>query len=308
MTFSETEQAIYQGYLQGVSIPELAKQSKQSCNWVTHFLKVAGIKFPPPKRLTQEEKEFIINEYLSGKSSTNISKEQKLSTETVCEILRKQGIMKKKGDVSFRKHSFDYDFFKKVDTEEKAYWLGFIYADGNIKSDNYTFVLTIKVDDILHLEELKKVIKYSGEIKIEDNDKYKRCSLVINSQHLCADFLKLGVTPRKTFTIKFPTEEQVPNELMSHFLRGYFDGDGYVEKNGKEIEIIGTTEFLFGFTQKIYENTELSCSYIGDKNKFTNGIQSLMYYGAKRCSKIYDYLYKDATVYLDRKEKRFKHF
>jgi hypothetical protein len=143
---------------------------------------------------------------------------------------------------------------------------------------------------------------------VEDNEKYQRCSLIINSQHFCKDLLALGVPPRKTFILTFPTEEQVPEYLMHHFIRGYFDGDGYVEKKGNSIEIIGTTELLFGITQKIYENTELSCSYIGDRNRFTQGIKSLMYYGAKRCSKIYDYMYTEATVFLDRKEVRFRHF
>ncbi len=119
------------------------------------------------------------------------------------------------------------DFFKKW-TEDMAYVLGFIYADGNIiYTKRYTWFWSLQITDGDILEEIKKVIGSSHVIskkKKFDNQK-QQFRIQIGSKEMCEDLIRLGLTERKSKTILLP---EIPKKYFPHFLRGYFDGDGGV--------------------------------------------------------------------------------
>lgn len=143
------------------------------------------------------------------------------------------------------RYKFKTDFFEKW-TPEMAYVLGFIYADGDIedlrKSSRTQYTTIASVDKVI-LEAIKRVmgsehnlnyiaphkVTYKNGKTYESAERYR---LRIGSKKMFNDLLKLGLTPRKSLTIKFPID--IPNDCLSHFLRGYFDGDGCVTiKRGK---------------------------------------------------------------------------
>ena len=128
------------------------------------------------------------------------------------------------------------------------------------------------------------------------------------------DLTNKGCGQAKTFTLTFPTVQQVPSELIHHFMRGYFDGDGTIhikfDKNKDQLQfkVIGTYEFLRG-----YENVFLNKLYkvipkedLPFATKEHNNIRTLAYGGNGICRKIYRFLYKDATVFLERKKSIFE--
>lgn len=118
-------------------------------------------------------------------------------------------------------------FFKKW-SEEMAYVLGFIFADGNIiYTKRNTWFLSIQITDKDILMKIREVMNSSHVIsKRKTGKKHKNLyRLQIGSKEICSDLIKLGVIERKSNTMSFPI---VPNEYFSNFLRGYFDDDGGV--------------------------------------------------------------------------------
>ena len=202
---------------------------------------------------------------------------------------------------------FDQNIFDTIDTEEKAYWLGFIYADGFIdsspldpdKNSNYEFELSLAIKD---LEHLKKFAKFMGWEDRVVTDSY-RCRFFVNNKHLWNVLNTYGCTPRKSLTLKFPKVETfVEPKLIRHFIRGYFDGDGCISHEDKEqligqFHLIGTAQFL----------TEL-IKYLPHKNLSIHilhpEIDNITKYISTSGNKAYDlfhYMYDNCNIYLQRK-------
>lgn len=212
-------------------------------------------------------------------------------------------------DKKYRRYQLDEDVFDRIDTEEKAYWLGMFYADASISGRNNDIELGLKEEDYNHLIKLQSFFKtdkpiYSKE-KRENGKVYKGFRLIINSAKIKESLMKLGCYPKKSHILKFPTSDQVPDYLLHHFIRGYFDGDGCITRanGGKSlaIELIGTQEFLEGYQR--WANA--SHQKIHDFNHST--VKRAQHFG-KDAENILINLYKDATVYLDRKYSLYKKY
>lgn len=215
-----------------------------------------------------------------------------------------------------RQYTLDEDFFSVIDKEEKAYWLGFIFADGSvtIRSTGQA-VLQIKchIKDIDHLNKFhkdigtNKPIKYYSQKTAYSNGKYAQSALI--SDKLVKDLIAKGCVPRKSLILKWPND--LPEELASHFMRGYFDGDGSIceavqkTKYGiwkhPAISICGTKEFLTEFAKRL--NIE-KCIYPEYRKKNKN-CWSLKLSSKKRCKSFFVLLYKDQYVCLSRKLEKF---
>lgn len=246
--------------------------------------------------------------YNKGYKTTQIADFLKISVSSIHYYLKKNGLKTPENGETIRKFNHFISIFEKIDTEEKAYWLGFLYADGyNCASHRY-IRLTLSTKDENHLIKFRDFIGGRKEIKniFSTNSVY----LSIYSSKICNDLINLGCFQNKTFILKFPTEDQVPSHLIHHFIRGYFDGDGSVftsnEKHHRsnKIEpiihcrIMSTKDFL----TKMIEILNIG------NNKCIKQIDNVHEYQIKRkirCEKLYDYLYKDATVFLERKKKIF---
>lgn len=217
-------------------------------------------------------------------------------------------------------HYCDYDFFHIIDTESKAYWLGFLYADGCV-TDQGVISLLLAGHEKGHLEKYKSALNAEHPIE-ERHDKMRAKGKVVRTQHnvkirlhsktMAADLYRLGVHPRKSFTLKFPTSDQVPSHLLHHFIRGYFDGDGSISHsctkryNGKwYFSVISSDAFIRGLKNALLASVDITrwTVYPHPESKGTS------YFAVLRVpdiNRIRDYLYRDATVYLDRKKAKFE--
>lgn len=253
----------------------------------------------------------------SDLSVTQFCKQNKLSMKWFLIYLKKHGIFieNKQNKVKFDDHIFD-----SIDTEEKAYWLGFIYADGYISSlqeknkHNYQFELSLKADDIEHLHKFNTFMKHiKDNVTIGNvvcNGKVcKRCRWSIRNQHLWEILNSYGCTPKKSLTLKFPNKDIFKsNDLIRHFIRGYFDGDGclsYADKNHKRItlNILGTKEFLVSCNEHL--NNSYTIRKEIRKNLYVLGCS-----GGKnsKAFNFINYLYNNANIYLNRKFDRYQYF
>lgn len=287
---------------ENISMHQIAKDIGVSITCIHNWLKSEGIKtskFKKVNRIKTLDQEKIVKEYLSGGSTISIGKSYNVNCGTIHRVLTNRNIKLREN----RKYTFDFDFFKKIDTEEKAYILGFWYADGNNR--NQRDGIRIELTDLEILEKMKRVFKYTGEIKYKKpvNERCKpQYSLYLCSKDISHDLEKLGCPPNKTFKIKFPSPDIVPDSLIHHFLRGYFDGDGSF-KVGKtnrpnNVSIIGTRNFVDGIV-KLCDFAEFH--YYQRHPKRNKDNWTIMITKKDGIRNFMNYIYKDATIYLQRK-------
>jgi len=203
--------------------------------------------------------------------------------------------------------SFNIDYFENIDTEDKAYFLGFIIADGHIRYNQNSLVIKIKSDDIKILEKFKNSIKFEGDIWYAPND---QCQIIITSTKLIQDLSKYSVVPNKTSIVDFPN---IPKHLENHFMRGVFDGDGCVSikkerrlgKGGDRGQVnlcSGSKEFIYKYVDKLIEHAGVK----RNKIRFLNeNYYVIDWSGLTDVENIYHFFYKDAITFLSRKKKTF---
>jgi len=207
-----------------------------------------------------------------------------------------------------RKYFYQFDYFRNIDTPEKAYWLGFICADGSVNKDEVS--IKLQASDIGHLKKINKALR--GNVKPTEferqcnlNDKwYKGCQIRFHSREMIEDLNNNGVHQNKSLTIEYPN---VKAELNSHFVRGYFDGNGCITKTSHKSKNFKhhyvRCDFTCGsikFVEKLREVLNLSDikSYICQEK---NNTYRLRIGGMQNVDKFFNYIYKDAKIYLDRK-------
>lgn len=251
--------------------------------------------------------EDIIQMYNQGLSCSKIAKTYNCSETYINKKLTEQNITKRTGG-SYRR-IYDQNFFNTIDTEEKAYWLGFLYADGCVQEKTTgQCLISLAVKDKEVIDKFIKSIDGDFETKT-----YKDVHVVhLTSKQMFKDLVNLGCIPRKSLVLKFPT---ISESLINHFMRGYFDGDGTVfisnPKNYNKtntiyknigIGICGTQEFLLEYNKYLGLNNAKK-----DKRKEGN-IWYLASSGTKKVKKVYEFLYKDANIYLTRKKNKFENY
>ncbi len=161
----------------------------------------------------------IIASYLNGNSVLNISQKYSTNTHQIQSILDKHNIQK----ISQMKRNnplFVEDYFKIINTKEKAYWIGWLITDGGVSNKNdIEIALAARDEDILRL--LENDLHIQNKVKSFNNE-YVRFS--VSSVNMCKDLEQYGIVPNKTLTLEFP--KNIPEEFETHLLRGMFDGDG----------------------------------------------------------------------------------
>jgi hypothetical protein len=214
----------------------------------------------------------------------------------------------------YRKYTLNENYFDIIDSEAKAYFLGFIFADGCVSLSNQNFLLRLEIhiDDVEIIESFKMHIQSTSPIKISKSGKYVNIRLF--SKKLVHDLIQLGCTERKSLTLKFP---DINEKYLNHFMRGYFDGDGSLKISKRKYDYPNRkreTEYkTFSFDVMssfdfIPKYQEYLCKYC-DLN-FTKIINRenncyISYVGRNNLKRIFEFLYKDATIYLKRKYNRF---
>lgn len=223
-------------------------------------------------------------------------------------------IHNKNMEFNYKDNKLNAHYFDIIDTEDKAYWLGFLYADGNIMqgvSQNTgrrysgTLDIGLKASDDTHLMKFAEAINFQGKIKYRDINGYPSCRIQVYSKDLCTGLISKGCTPSKSLTLKFPSINVVPNNLIRHFIRGYIDGDGCIfHKDGTSefiVNVVGTLNVLTMIQNILHDNINTGRPQIVSKGR----AYQMTYGGAINFKKVCSYLYDDCGVYLDRKYQKY---
>lgn len=210
------------------------------------------------------------------------------------------------------KYNYNVSFFKDIDTEEKAYWLGFIYADGYVQDteDGAECGIELQVGDKKHLKKFNKSINGNVDVQVKEKydnryDKvYTHCAIRLYKREFVKHLMEHGVIPNKTFKIEFP---ELEDKLIIPFIRGFFDGDGCLMLNkNRRCHSFDFACVVLDFLNKIRNilyNYGIN-SYIFQE---ANGVYRLKIGGMKNAFLFGKLIYEDATIYLDRKYNKYNY-
>jgi hypothetical protein len=278
-------------------------QSLLSCDvrWINRTLTEAGINRWESSIAWQFEKE-IIQSYKAGTTITCLSKTHNCSRKFIRNLLKNAMITLRSDD----KHDYKIDF-AHLDTEVKAYVLGLLAADGRMYHHRRATCLKLKLDDLELLEKLRDYIQPRGEVRIYYNTNQHGtdvCEFCINNVELCQQLYSHGIIPNKTRAVKLPPN--LPNYLLNHWMRGYFDGDGSVfhrnnrpTLSGLECNMTGNINIIT-FVKTYFNKICNSSTKIHQTGDHTFKV---VYTGTKAVSFL-QHIYADATIYLERKYQR----
>lgn len=300
-------------YRERLPTNKICKKYKISLSTLYVILKKNKIKLRG-NRIDSKLEEEICDLYLSGLSIEKICKIKPVGKSCVQKYLKKNNI-KTRNETRFKRiYKLDESILSKIDSFEKAQFLGLIYSDGSLSSHNNLISIRLREDDIKYLDQWrKKLLKTNKPIYIHKrktmtsptsgkiyNIKYGTAILDVTSKRVYNDAIKIGLCPNKTkVNLHMP---KIKNKYMPGFLLGLFEGDGSIVscKKSNSFTIACQSNMaadIFNYLNKI----GIKCHKYSYKNINIIQISSI-----ENIIKIYHLLYDvKSSVILNRKYIKF---
>lgn len=266
-----------------------------------------------PFTLTAIQREEICQRYVAGESTVKLAKAYSVTKANIRTLLIRRGIPRRENTAELhRTYQCNHAYFDQPLDEERAYWIGFLLADGFVsyaqKTGNPIIGMTLATIDSAHVERFKSALQSNHPIGQYLSGKgygagKTMARFSIASLDLVKGVEKYGIVERKT---QYCITPQLPPELMRHMYRGYVDGDGGLSLyqlrkwQNAALDVVGTESFLKDFALWLAAHAG-SNPNVPLKSNNTTVIMNLRYGGLRQVSDILHVLYDDATVYLERK-------
>lgn len=296
----EIYKKIYDEYLNNdfLTVQEACSKYNRSRSAFYKELKKENIELPKKKFFTtcsKDKLELAKKMYEDGKSIIKISKELNIGEKTLSKYLKHLEIPIKNNFIKQEDITYDKDFFDVINTEEKAYWFGFIMADGSVHYNSKNYRLTIEINnlDIKHLEKFKESLK--SNICIKHRKNRDTCSITITNKKIVTDLSSKGCVKNKTFN-GYIKNNIIPNDLIKDFLRGYLDGDGYISKDRTRIIFTIKSKIITDTIVEYIESIGVKCNTYYSNNLYRPTIEQ-----KNSFNKFLHEIYDKATIFLDRK-------
>jgi intein-encoded DNA endonuclease-like protein len=258
-----------------------------------------------PNNLLKDKLDQVIKLYDSGMTIHAISVKLGHHNDHVKKLLEKNNI-----EIRDDRYTVDETFFDVIDSEAKAYVLGWFYSDGSVDTEG-KMRITIQAEDKAVLEVIKKLMGYDGPLyEIAPPKKFPhrkaQVSLSINRKTLADKLIELGCTPNKSLTVEMPTKDQVPPAFFNHFIRGVYDGDGSINiKKEKYVQcsITSTDIFLQPLRNHLLKRHGIETKHYY-RYDYTNTM-SMMTTKTDYSIRFLEWIYQGSSVYLTRKKQIF---
>jgi len=260
-------------------------------------------------KLTSAQRSDVCDLYAGGKSSYYIAGLYGMKPNSIRGVLKRRGVPIRTY-LGAQGYDLDSEFFDIIDTEESAYWLGFITADGHIHCDHklssYRLKIVLQASDSDHLYKLKKALGAGQPVKIRESEgSAGMAHFTVSSKSVVCDLWKHGLRQRKS--TKETVSPSVPPELLRHFFRGYIDGDGswYFDEDPRSdgkypaacLSLVGGVEILTSFSLWTARTLRLN-----PRTLYPHAATwQIRYKGNTQVPILARELYREATVYLERK-------
>lgn len=302
--FTELRQML----INGASCSQMAKRFNCGAGTIYSFLESKGEnvrKYPTCSSSALHDSKYIIDLHNKGNTAREIARSLNYDVQVIGSLLKRMG---RKNMIGVHKkglrYNIDHTLFDQIDTEAKAYYLGWLASDGAVVGNAIT--IQLKDTDAYILKPFRDLVcpekcLHTYTTKFNSN----QVRLVWKSSKTVESLAKLGIHPRKSLTMG-KIASNLSTEFVHHFIRGYFDGDGWISKStyrkNKRVSIgmIGTKKFL----EDVHKCIGLPVGKINPV-KNINNLCRLIYCGKSRMYELKNYLYKDATLYLHRKKDKF---
>ena len=267
-------------------------------------------------KVTDDIHDEMVRRYRDGESIHIIGRELGFAFQTVSKHLAKDGVLiRDRGEAtrygrslnpeSGKIYSCDNRFFWAIDTHEKAYWLGFLSADGCVYGNNM-IQISLQQSDREHIVRFKSSIDSNHPI-YDGTDKrgVSYSKLNFSNRMMSEDLLKSGIMPRKTDVLAWPS--WLSDELLLSYTLGYYDGDGsvstYLKRPQMGIRIVGNPSFIKDMQHYLVRKCGIGYTKLIPNSKSTRVI-NFACGGVSNAVKMWVELYKHSPVFLPRKLER----
>lgn len=281
---------------------EIAELYDTSKTMVSRIFKELKIPSRHPV-LTENRKIEIKNYYLSCYNKKQTCTEMHCGENTVNSIIKEYGLCEKSLSEIRRKYDVIDNYFDIIDTQNKAYALGLYYADGTVSKNKNYVSISLQERDVNILDKLNN--EFGGNRKltfVKFNDKNSNWSnqymFTVASDKIHGDLIKHGCVPNKSLILEFPNT--IPREMIRHFVRGYFDGDGNISKNEDRCTLISTEDFCCKLSEIVKKELNINSSIFFCHNKNTT-TRTFQIAGKNQVKKFLDWLYIGSELYIERK-------
>lgn len=315
----EEKQKVLEMAEQGKLRTAIAKELKIDYRKLKKFMDEAQI--PIKKQgIPYEFYEPIFNLYLSGLTLQQIHDlyYPQFTTDQINYIVREKGITRRNG----KQIVLNHDYFEEIDSNEKAYWLGLLFSDGNVqyhpeKGNSWTIRLGLMEEDAYLIEEFIKAVGSDREVKTymnstgfqrKDGKPHRESRVILSSPKMAQDLSKYGIVPRKSLKVhELPT---IHEKYMSHFIRGFFDGNGsithnkYKDKKVPRVMFYSTYDFCKCLNDYLHDTLNLTEHEVYKQKEYN--VSFITYGKFQDIVNLYDYMYQDATHYMKRKKEKFE--
>ena len=315
--FSQTEQQqIINDYKNGIDIDTIIINNNTDEHYIRLILKENQVDRKHYQKFSEELYQRIIKLHLDGLLHKDISYRLLVSHQGINTTLDRNGIPRMSISQRNQHIKRNSNYFDKIDTPNKAYVLGMIFADGNnycIPGKN-ALTIVLQEEDRDVLERIRQEIEYDAPLHFDNMKKKKEVyhntyRLVVCDEYMCHKLLELGVVNNKSLKITFPN--YISEELLPHFIRGYFDGDGSVYYDNKRhkagTSICGTYNFVSHISDILHKmgikNHIYHPKQCGDNDTYV-----VVTSGNKSSYSFLTWLYQDADIKMERKYNKYLDF
>lgn len=267
-------------------------------------------------------RDIYYNDYCSGMSLESVAIKYNITSNYFSRWFKKLNLPTRSNKINSAKYHYDSSIFESVDTPEKAYWLGFLSSDGFIQSkrkhSSYKVGISLAKQDENHLYKFRDFIHGDMPIKTYECKVGYRpgaiySKILITGDKFAEDLIKHGVVEHKSEILLPPN---IDTNLRRHYIRGYFDGDGSIwsQTNSRGVNkqysasFIGTESVLKFIQSELMDAKVIKRLYPMNPRHEGDSVLQFKFGGNKTFGRFMEYIYSNATVYLDRKFEKYKEF
>ena len=301
---------IISDYNSRLSLHDIARKNHTHYTKIKEYLRNNGIVLRKVPNKTSVHKNTIIRLYKSGIDSAEIGRRLDIASTNVLKCLMQNNIERRKREQYCKKYPINLDLFRDPSTEICAYWLGFLYADGNLrktKTSSHVMKLKIQLRDIKHIYKFTKDLcttkmptKQKPKLSKDKKRLLRSATIIITNKEFYHILKSYGWFEFKRGELVLPK-----NLHLRHFLRGLFDGDGIVTTSDRKrylrIGFCSPHQSVVEYVKRLCDNWIHADYY---KRKIDKQHIYYIYWVGSTAIDLARYLYCNSQRYLDRKIKR----
>lgn len=284
---------------------EIATMMGVSASTIARRLQKTQVKSKHPL-LTDDRKQEILNCYLKTLNRKEVCKIMHVSDSTLKKILEDNNIKTKDLSHAKQKYALNEYYFDFINNQNKAYIFGLLCADGCVdKPPRNGIHLSLQSQDVGILKKIlfeldtNRPLRLISMSKTNPNHSDQYCIDIVN-KYMHSALIQKGLVPNKSLVFKFPSN--IPENLLPHFIRGYFDGDGCILKSECRVSMVCTKYFAEKAKCLFEDKLKIHCSISICGKKYKNSpMRDLRISGYHQVKKFLDWIYNDSILFIDRK-------